>query len=159
MMTNPEALSAMMQIQQGMRRLQTTSPNIFSQQSGWVWSSPPVWLQIAPFLSPFRSMPPPPPPSSQPSSGNQATGVTPDMLQQILSQITPPTTAASQSPQSAAAADPSGIAPSPLSQQQQAEVVYRSQLEQLANMGFSDRQRNITGILYIHQTQDHVTVT
>jgi hypothetical protein len=43
---------------------------------------------------------------------------------------------------------------SPLTQQQQAEVLYRSQLEQLANMGFSDRQRNITG-----EIGDHVTVT
>ena len=45
---------------------------------------------------------------------------------------------------------PPGPAPSPapsssLSQQQQAEVLYQAQLEQLAAMGFSDRQRNLTG--------------
>ena len=40
---------------------------------------------------------------------------------------------------------PSGGPAAVLTQQQQAEVLYQSQLEQLANMGFPDRQRNITG--------------
>ena len=44
------------------------------------------------------------------------------------------------------AAPPSGGQPAAvLTQQQQAEVLYQSQLEQLANMGFPDRQRNILG--------------
>ena len=35
MITNPEALSAMMQIQQGMMRLQATSPGVLNQ-SGYM---------------------------------------------------------------------------------------------------------------------------
>ena len=97
-------------------------------------------------------------------------GVTQDMLQQMLSQIVPPTTQSVTQSQPAAgiygdystdrtlspltspggqgvAAPPSGGQPAAVltQQQQQAEVLYQSQLEQLANMGFPDRQRNILG--------------
>lgn len=95
--------------------------------------------------------------STQPSSnqggnqgGTQGGGsvLTQDMLQQMLSQITPTSQAgATQQSTTQPTVPPGGGAPvRGLTQQQQAEVLYRSQLEQLANMGFPDRQRNITGL-------------
>ena len=149
LMSNPDALSAMMQIQQGMMRLQATSPSMFGQPGS---AHPPLphtshshryTVHVTHITHTHRMGMSAPPPSSQPSSGQ---AITPDRLQEILSQIMPTGSLASGQPP-AGRQPAGGAAPPPpgLTQQQQAEVVYRSQLEQLANMGFSDRQRNITG--------------
>ena len=37
LVSNPEAMSAMMQIQQGMMRLQATNPLLLNQQNGYVY--------------------------------------------------------------------------------------------------------------------------
>jgi hypothetical protein len=39
LVSNPEAMSAMMQIQQGMMRLQATNPLVLNQQTGYVLST------------------------------------------------------------------------------------------------------------------------
>ena len=110
-------------------------------------------------------------PGAPPTS---STGVTPDMLRQMLSQVSvqgsgvtpaaPPTGkrrfphyavlhtmcacvsvggVGSQQPVVRGPAQQPAV-PGP-AQQQQAEALYQAQLEQLAAMGFTDRQRNLSG--------------
>ena len=154
LLSNPDALSAMMQIQQGMMRLQTTSPGMLNQAGYDLYSALSLSLSLSPCVvcvscrlgaGPASATPQ----QTPPTSGNQEAGITQDMLQQMLSQIMPPTpqssTSPPQPPQSTAAPPLPGAVGAGLTQQQQAEVLYCSQLDQLANMGFPDRQRNISG--------------
>jgi len=73
-------------------------------------------------------------------TGNSGTGG-PDLLQ-MLSQMQGGAGAAGRPAAGGAPPPGSGIAGS---QMQQAEVLYQSQLEQLQNMGFLNRQANLNG--------------
>ncbi|XP_025077166.1 ubiquilin-1-like isoform X1 [Pomacea canaliculata] len=146
-MSNPRALEALLQIQQGMQTLQSEAPSLFSNLSGLSGVTPP-----GPGSATTAA-----PESTGASSGTATTGSTPASPSEAT------TTTIPASPRSAAAAAPA--AGQPGSQEafsnmmaslmqmmvggqvnQPPEQRYASQLEQLAAMGFVDRDANIRAL-------------
>jgi len=143
LMGNPEALAAIMQIQQGMERLRTTAPEVF-QTMGF------------PSLPP--NLVPPPPAAGAPSPAAPAPAA---------SASNPTSPAGSADQQQPAAPQLPGLgglggAQDPVFSQLMSQMLgqmragnpdqppeerFASQLEQLANMGFVDRQANIQALI------------
>jgi len=113
LMGNPEALQAIMQIQQGMERLRTAAPEVF--QSLGLPSLPPNLVpQVPPVPSPAQ-------PSPAAPAGNEQ--VFNQFMSQMMGQMR--------------AGNPD----------QPPEERFASQLDQLASMGFVDRQANIQALI------------
>nr|XP_060614549.1 ubiquilin-4-like [Anolis sagrei ordinatus] len=132
-LTNPRALQALLQIQQGIHTLQAEAPG------------------LVPSLGSFGAPPPPPPTSSGSSTAPEAPPTpamappTPQLMQQMLQMLSGPN-AQVQTPPSAA---PSSSSPSPSSSPPSGESSSRLvvQLEQLRGMGFIDGEANLQALL------------
>jgi len=129
LMGNPEALQAIMQIQQGMDRLRQTAPDVF--QSMGLPSMPP---SMVPPVVPGAATPASP--SSTPAStttpsttaeGQAAPAVNPDQFSQFMTQMMGQMRAGNPD--------------------QPPEERFASQLDQLASMGFVDRQANVQALI------------
>ncbi|KAK0057898.1 ubiquilin-1 [Biomphalaria pfeifferi] len=126
MVTNPRALEALMQIQNGLSQLQQESPNLFTSMTG-LGSASPLMTGM------------PTTPTTQSSTPAPTSG--------ILSEGGP----LGQGPQNNTAAFSSMMAQMMQmmvggQQNQPPEQRYASQLEQLATMGFVDREANIRAL-------------
>jgi len=142
LMSNPDALTAIMQIQQGMERLRTTAPDLF-QSMGLPTLPPnlvpapgaatnPTSPAAAPTTTTTSSTPnPTSPTATTPAAGTTAgpaaSGVNPDMFSAFMTQMMG----------QMRAGDPA----------QPPEERFASQLEQLASMGFVDRQANVQALI------------
>merc|ERR1719445_1161860 len=143
LMGNPEALQAIMQIQQGMERLRTTAPEVF-QTMGF------------PSLPP--NLVPPPPAAGAPSPAAPAPAAS------ASNPTSPAGTADQQQPATPQLPGLGGLggAQDPVFSQLMSQMLgqmragnpdqppeerFASQLEQLANMGFVDRQANIQALI------------
>jgi len=136
-MSNPEALQAIMQIQQGMDRLRQTAPDVF--QSMGLPTLPPnlvpsVTPQIAPAPTALGTNPASPSTSpttttiNNPTSpGQAAPAINPDQFSQFMTQMMGQMRAGNPD--------------------QAPEERFASQLEQLASMGFVDRQANVQALI------------
>merc|ERR1719225_1774945 len=109
LMGNPEALQAIMQIQQGMERLRTAAPEVFQSMG---------FPQLPPNL-----VPPPAAAAAAPAPGQPQDAMFSQFMTQMLGQMR--------------AGNPD----------QPPEERFASQLEQLASMGFVDRQANIQALI------------
>jgi len=142
LMGNPEALAAIMQIQQGMERLRTAAPEVF-QTMGFP-SLPPNLVPPPPAAA--APAPPAPTPAATASNPTSPAGTADPQQQQP---------AAPQLPGLGGMQDPvfSQLMSQMLGQMragnpdQPPEERFASQLEQLANMGFVDRQANIQALI------------
>lgn len=93
-------------------------------------------------------MQPPPTSTGTPTStaGNSTPLVTPEMFQQMLSQVQGAGSGGANTTNSSGGGSTVGGGGGLMaSQMQQAEVMYQSQLEQLQTMGFHNRQANLNG--------------
>jgi len=142
MMSNPDALSAIMQIQQGMERLRTTAPDLFRSMG-------------LPSLPP-NLVPPPTgvPPTPSPAPANPANPTSPG-------QTIPTGTGTEGVPAPAPTSGAPAISPDMFStfmtgmlgqmrsgdQNLPPEQRFASQLDQLASMGFNDRQANVQALI------------
>lgn len=131
LMSNPEALQAIMQIQQGMERLRMAAPDVFNSMG--LPSLPPGLL-------------PPPPPSAATTNGGTTPGPS--------SPAAPAGGVGSPAPGSAVQADAFTQFMTQMMSQMRAgdpsqapEERFASQLDQLASMGFVDRQANIQALV------------
>ena len=87
--------------------------------------------------------------TTAPTQGSQGSAVSPAMFQDLLSQM--------QGGGVQGGGAGGGVTPQLVNNQlQQAEVLYQSQLEQLQNMGFPNRQANLSG-KYASSTPSHGT--
>jgi len=145
LMGNPEALAAIMQIQQGMERLRTTAPEVF-QTMGFPSLPPNLVPQAAPAAATTPAAPAPTPAAT--ASNPTSPAGTADQQQQQQP-------AAPQLPGLGGMQDPvfSQLMSQMLGQMragnadQPPEERFASQLDQLANMGFVDRQANIQALI------------
>ncbi|TNN34523.1 Ubiquilin-1 [Liparis tanakae] len=121
MMTNPRAMQALMQIQQGLQTLQTEAPGFMSRIS-------PGGLPVPPATG--GSIPPeiPPPPAMATGTSPSSAASPPDqqLLQQMLQMF---------------------AGGRPQSQSRTPEVRFQQQLDQLNTMGFIDRQANLQALI------------
>jgi len=128
LMSNPEALQAIMQIQQGMDRLRQTAPDVF--QSMGLPTLPP---NLVPPVVPGSTTPASPATSTTTTTptttGDGSTGpaVPPDQFSQFMSQMMGQMRSGNPD--------------------QPPEERFASQLEQLASMGFVDRQANVQALI------------
>merc|ERR1719357_1450465 len=128
LMSNPEALQAIMQIQQGMDRLRQTAPDVF--QSMGLPTLPPG---LVPPVVPGSTTPASPATSTTTTTptttGDGSTGpaVPPDQFSQFMSQMMGQMRSGNPD--------------------QPPEERFASQLEQLASMGFVDRQANVQALI------------
>merc|ERR1712088_1298813 len=140
MMTNPESLQAIMQIQQGMQRLQTSAPDLYSTMGfpgvgvGMNIGTSPASSAATPTTTASTSPTSPTAPSatspapnttSTPSSGNDPASQA--AFSQLMQQMV--TNMAGQG------------------QNSPPEERFRVQLETLTSMGFVDRQANIQALM------------
>eukprot|EP00090_Calanus_glacialis_P042277 TRINITY_DN75037_c0_g1_i1.p1 TRINITY_DN75037_c0_g1~~TRINITY_DN75037_c0_g1_i1.p1 ORF type:complete len:575 (+),score=229.48 TRINITY_DN75037_c0_g1_i1:163-1887(+) len=128
LMGNPDALQAIMQIQQGMDRLRQTAPDVF--QSMGLPSMPPS--MVPPVVPGAAGASTPASPSSTPAStttpeGQAAPAVNPDQFSQFMTQMMGQMRAGNPD--------------------QPPEERFASQLDQLASMGFVDRQANVQALI------------
>merc|ERR1719471_714161 len=136
LMGNPEALQAIMQIQQGMERLRTVAPEVFQSMG---------FPQLPPNLVPPASVPPTSAapaatPSSAPATGSTPAAPAPGALPGLggMNPNDPMfSTFMTQMLGQMRAGNP----------EQPPEERFASQLEQLASMGFIDRQQNIQALI------------
>ncbi|KAK2164810.1 hypothetical protein LSH36_58g01003 [Paralvinella palmiformis] len=163
LMTNPRALNAIMQIQQGMQALQTEAPTLLSSFGMPGMSNPPANLGVPVTTAPTST------PSTTTSGDTNTSGeasdttnTAPSDTQAATGEMTTITNSSSASRSSTSetgqAAQPTG--PDPLSNfmaqmmQMMAsgqaslppEQRYAAQLEQLAAMGFVNREANIQAL-------------
>merc|ERR1719438_515975 len=117
LMGNPEALQAIMQIQQGMERLRTAAPEVFQSMG---------FPQLPPNL-----VPPPAPAAAGTPPAPAAAGLPGQPQDQMFSQFM------TQMMGQMRAGNPD----------QPPEERFASQLDQLASMGFVDRQANIQALI------------
>merc|ERR1719356_139576 len=122
LMSNPEALQAIMQIQQGMDRLRQTAPDVF--QSMGLPSMPPG---LVPPVASGTTTTPTPTSTTTSSDGQPAPSVNSDQFSQFMTQMMGQMRAGNP--------------------EQAPEERFASQLEQLASMGFVDRQANIQALI------------
>merc|ERR1740128_966293 len=126
-MGNPEALQAIMQIQQGMDRLRTTAPDVF--QSMGLPTLPP---NLVPPVVPGAATPSSPSTTTNPTptlDGQAAPAVNPDQFSQFMTQMMGQMRAGNPD--------------------QAPEERFASQLDQLASMGFVDRQANVQALIAV----------
>jgi len=129
LMSNPDALQAIMQIQQGMERLRSSAPDVY--QGMGLPSVPPG---LVPPVSPGQAAPAQaaPAPGSNPASPAaaappSAAPANPELFSQFMQQMLG----------GMRAGDPA----------QPPEERFASQLDQLASMGFVDRQANVQALI------------
>jgi len=127
LMSNPEALQAIMQIQQGMDRLRQTAPDVF--QSMGLPTLPP---NLVPPVAPASATPASPSTTSSttpstPSTTVPGQAVPPDQFSQFMSQMMGQMRSGNPD--------------------QPPEERFASQLDQLASMGFVDRQANVQALI------------
>merc|ERR1711892_278124 len=129
LMGNPEALQAIMQIQQGMDRLRQTAPDVFQSMG-----LPPLPPNLVPPVVPGAATPSSP--STNPTTttnptptldGQAAPAVNPDQFSQFMTQMMGQMRAGNPD--------------------QAPEERFASQLDQLASMGFVDRQANVQALI------------
>jgi len=126
LMTNPQALQAVLQIQQAMEQLRTAAPNLMSGMgvgAGMTPGQTPTTNQTTPPTT--DSTTPAPSPTTAPLSGN------PEVFNQFMSQMFS-SLSTQQNPQAS---------------QQPPEERYRMELEQLAAMGFLNREANLQALI------------
>lgn len=141
LMGNPEALQAIMQIQQGMERLRTVAPEVFQSMG---------FPQLPPNLVPPAAVPPtsaapasaaaPASPGAAPATGSSPAAPAPGALPGLggMNPNDPMfSTFMTQMLGQMRAGNPD----------QPPEERFASQLEQLASMGFIDRQQNIQALI------------
>uniref|UniRef100_T1JDD4 Ubiquilin-4 n=1 Tax=Strigamia maritima TaxID=126957 RepID=T1JDD4_STRMM len=137
LMTNPQALQAVLQIQQGMEQLRTAAPNLMNGMGTNMTPPPPP--------------PPPPfPPTQAPTGPTQTptgTANTAPTAGEIPSSIPTPTSAQAQAFNQLMAQMISTLAPQAVPGQQPPEDQYRMQLEQLTAMGFMNREANLQALV------------
>jgi len=128
LMSNPDAMQAIMQIQTGMETLRSTAPDVF--QSMGLPSMPPNLVPPPTATTTNPTSPsasttttPTPLPTSAPGAG----GVNPDMFSAFMSQMMGQMRAGDST--------------------QPPEQRFSSQLDQLASMGFVDRQANVQALI------------
>ncbi|XP_059081024.1 ubiquilin-1-like [Tigriopus californicus] len=144
LVSNPDAMSALNQIQQGLQRLQTTAPEVYTSM-GMPAIAPGLFLggqqqpsttTTATTASPTTTNTTSPSPSSAPASTGNASGSNPNVggspaageaFSQLMNQMV--SNMANQ-----------GLNNPP-------EQRFQSQLDQLASMGFVDRQANIQALI------------
>ncbi|XP_066501074.1 ubiquilin-4 [Hoplias malabaricus] len=118
-MTNPRAMQALMQIQQGLQTLQTEAPGLMpSLVPGGVPGGIPAGVNVTPEN-------PPPPPSGQGPTPAAGTNPTQQQLMQQMLQMFAGGSASTQTP----------------------EVRFQHQLEQLSAMGFINREANLQALI------------
>lgn len=138
LVSNPDAMSALNQIQQGLQRLQTTAPEVYTSMG---------MPAIAPGL--FLG-------GQQPSSTTTSTTASSTSTNTTSSSSGTAPTSTGSAPGNAPANAAAGEAFSQLMNQMVSNMAnqglnnppeqrFQSQLEQLASMGFVDRQANIQG--------------
>lgn len=121
LVSNPEALAAISQIQQGMQRLQTAAPDLYQSMAFPSVTGPGLPMGL-PSSTPSTATINP----STPAEGNSSDPSSSNAFSQLMNQMV--SSMASQ-----------GLNSPP-------EERFRTQLEQLSAMGFVDRQANIQGI-------------
>ena len=149
-MSNPEALAALNQIQQGLQRLQTAAPDLYRGMS---------FPSMGPGVNLFAGMNP----AASSASSTSATGTASTTTTSAASSGTDTTTTTSSSTTAPTSAPAPGAPPAGQNQafaqlmnqmvasmagqglNNPPEERFQSQLEQLASMGFVDRQANIQG--------------
>lgn len=130
LMSNPEALQAIMQIQQGMDRLRTAAPELY--QSMGLPTMPPVLV---------------------PTSSNPASPAAPNTADTTTPTTTAPTASTIPAPGVPNPDQFSQFMTQMMGQMRQGnpdqapEERFASQLEQLASMGFVDRQANVQALI------------
>jgi ubiquilin len=136
LMTNPEAIGALGQIQQGMQRLQSAAPDLY-QTMGIPGAGPGSFMGAA---STTSSSTPGTTSTTTASSSSTATTTT---------TTTTPSSDTSQSANNAFAQLMNQMVTSMAGQglNNPPEERFQSQLEQLASMGFVDRQANIQALI------------
>uniref|UniRef100_A0AAY4DU23 Ubiquilin-4 n=1 Tax=Denticeps clupeoides TaxID=299321 RepID=A0AAY4DU23_9TELE len=124
-MTNPRAMQALMQIQQGLQTLQTEAPGLMPKYIQMPMILIPGGIPGAP-LSTGGGLPSETPPASAPTS-TPAAGANPSQ-QQLIQQMLQMFAGGSQSTQTP-------------------EVRFQQQLEQLSAMGFINREANLQALI------------
>lgn len=125
LMSNPEALQAIMQIQQGMERLRQAAPDMY-QTMGLPFLPP--HLVPPPTAAGSPAAPPSPSAAGAPSPAAAPAGQpNPDQFAQFMTQMMGQMRAGNP--------------------EQAPEERFASQLEQLASMGFVDRQQNVQALI------------
>lgn len=124
LMSNPEALQAIMQIQQGMERLRQAAPDMY--QTMGLPSLPPH-LVPPPAAAGSPVAPPSPSAAGAPSPAAAPAQPNPDQFAQFMTQMMGQMRAGNP--------------------EQAPEERFASQLEQLASMGFVDRQQNVQALI------------
>ncbi|XP_028398994.1 ubiquilin-1-like [Dendronephthya gigantea] len=120
MLSNPRAMQAMMQVQQGMQSLQSEVPGLFPG----VGSTPPTTTGASSTTATPSSTP-----TTTTSSSTGSTNTTPAAGDPMMSALMNQFFSAS------------------MSQTAAPETRFRQQLEQLTAMGFSDRERNLQALI------------
>jgi len=125
LMGNPDALQAIMQIQQGMDRLRQTAPDVF--QSMGLPTLPPNLVPPPAAPGTATTGANPTSPSTNSTSSGQAPSANPDQFAQFMTQMMGQMRAGNPD--------------------QAPEERFASQLDQLASMGFVDRQANVQALI------------
>ncbi|CAG9790890.1 unnamed protein product [Diatraea saccharalis] len=114
MMSNPQALNALLQIQQGMEQLRTAAPSLVSNLGLGVGAG-------------AAAPPPPPPPAATPPQARQHQNT--ELFTQFMQRMV------------------SAMSNNQTNTQQPPEQRYSQQLEQLAAMGFLNREANLQALI------------
>ncbi|XP_044183161.1 ubiquilin-1-like isoform X1 [Acropora millepora] len=121
--SNPRVMQAMMQIQQGMMQLQNEAPGLLPGMGPM--GAVPSTVTTGSTTSTGNTTTTPTPPTGTPAqTGNPLGGSQNDQMTQLMTQMM-----------------------QAMTQTQNPEVMYRTQLEQLSQMGFVDRARNIQALV------------
>uniref|UniRef100_A0A8C2JKZ0 Ubiquilin-4 n=1 Tax=Cyprinus carpio TaxID=7962 RepID=A0A8C2JKZ0_CYPCA len=125
-MTNPRAMRALMQIQEGLQTLQTEAPGLILIPGGMAAGIPgaplPTGVNVTPENPPPSGQAPAPSPTPTPAAG---TNTAQQQLMQQMLQMFAGGNASTQTP----------------------EVRFQQQLEQLSSMGFINREANIQALI------------
>uniref|UniRef100_A0A8C1TWB0 Ubiquilin-4 n=1 Tax=Cyprinus carpio TaxID=7962 RepID=A0A8C1TWB0_CYPCA len=127
-MTNPRAMRALMQIQEGLQTLQTEAPGLMpslipgGMAAGIPGAPLPTGVNVTPENPPPSGQAPAPSPTPTPAAG---TNTAQQQLMQQMLQMFAGGTASTQTP----------------------EVRFQQQLEQLSSMGFINREANIQALI------------
>ncbi|KAG8187613.1 hypothetical protein JTE90_027025 [Oedothorax gibbosus] len=137
-LTNPQALQAMMQIHQGVQQLQQIAPNMFNLP-GMMGGTPPASTGASTTTAPSSTAPStgttttaPTAPNPAPNTGAPPSMNSPEAFTQLMANML-----------SSMAISDSQQQPN----QPPPEERYRSQLEQLASMGFVNREANLQALI------------
>lgn len=126
MMTNPQALNAIMQIQQGMEQLRQVAPGLVGSKLTIII----ITFNILYSILSAMGIPPPPPGTTQPpQTGNTPNAGNQQLFQDFMSRMM------------------NGMTNQGTQQNLPPEQRYQSQLEQLSSMGFVNREANLQALV------------